>query len=666
MTGSSPFSAEPNISPILPDSRDAYQRQLVWMRTAAEIASLALTAQSLDELLQQTVSLITQRFAYYQTSIFMLDESGQYASVRAVAGNSAEQTQARDLRVVVGSRSVIGWVAAHNQPRIVGDVTQEFFYQKDELLSETRSEAAFPLSRRVVKDGPEGESSPQTLAIMGALDVQHNQENAFDEDAITVLQTIANQIAAAIQNYRLLETTQRNLEEVSELYRASRDMARANKVEDIRDALYRVLRVARYSALLLVIQPGATNAEDQLIPYQPDAEKAGTMHSSFASGLPADLPMVNLLGVEASLRQSGKDLETKDASGSVNTAGESTASESTASESTAGENTAGESGLPFVDCQVIDLGKGDAATAAPALPGDLGAFARHLGFVSAAFIPVAQLGRLVMLFVLGSAQENLTADSMQTFVGLADLCKTALERVYTMQIMEKRLTSLQTLSAISQAVSVQTDLNELYAVIHNEVRKLMGEVSFFIAIYELTENLIQVPYLFEMGAQQPRQLPAFALGEGMTSIVINTRQPLMLVEDTERRSLEMGAKLVGAPAKSWLGVPLLVAGEVTGAIVIQDLYQERRFDEDDLRLMVTLAAQVAVTVRNARLLEKTHHQAERERILNEITSQIRASSDAQTILQTTTREVARMLGARRARLVLSPEEEQQFDIEDGL
>lgn len=136
MTGSSPFSAEPNISPILPDSRDAYQRQLVWMRTAAEIASLALTAQSLDELLQQTVSLITQRFAYYQTSIFMLDESGQYASVRAVAGNSAEQTQARDLRVVVGSRSVIGWVAAHNQPRIVGDVTQEFFYQKDELLSE--------------------------------------------------------------------------------------------------------------------------------------------------------------------------------------------------------------------------------------------------------------------------------------------------------------------------------------------------------------------------------------------------------------------------------------------------------------------------------------------------------------------------------------------------
>jgi len=106
-------------------------------------------------------------------------------------------------------------------------------------------------------------------------------------------------------------------------------------------------------------------------------------------------------------------------------------------------------------------------------------------------------------------------------------------------------------------------------------------------------------------------------------------------------------------------VPLLVAGDVIGAIVIQDPYQERRFDEDDLRLMVTLASQVAVAIRNARLLESTHRQAERERALNEITAQIRSSGSAQKILQTATEEVARLLGASRARMVLKTGEESQ-------
>lgn len=110
-----------------------------------------------------------------------------------------------------------------------------------------------------------------------------------------------------------------------------------------------------------------------------------------------------------------------------------------------------------------------------------------------------------------------------------------------------------------------------------------------------------------------------------------------------------------------MGVPMLVAGEVTGAIVVQDLFLEHRFDEGDLQLMVTLASQVAVTVRYVSLLTNAHRQAERERTLNEITAQIRASSDAQKILQTAAREVARVVGARRTRLVISPADEKRIE-----
>jgi len=195
----------------------------------------------------------------------------------------------------------------------------------------------------------------------------------------------------------------------------------------------------------------------------------------------------------------------------------------------------------------------------------------------------------------------------------------------------------------------------LYQVIHQEVRRVMGEVEFLIATYDPAGNTIQIPYMYESGAYQKYE--PFPLGEGLTSFLINTRQPLMLVENTEARAKELGARVLGKPAKSWLGVPLLVAGDVIGAMVVQDLEHELRFDEDDQRMLSTLASQVAVAIRNTRLLESTHNQAERERLLYQISSKIRAASDMQTILETTATELRIALNARRAEIKIGVDEE---------
>jgi GAF domain-containing protein len=183
----------------------------------------------------------------------------------------------------------------------------------------------------------------------------------------------------------------------------------------------------------------------------------------------------------------------------------------------------------------------------------------------------------------------------------------------------------------------------------------MGEVEFLIATYDPAGNTIQIPYMYESGAYQKNE--PFPLGEGLISVLINTRQPLMLVENTEARAKELGARVLGKPAKSWLGVPLLVAGDVIGAMVVQDLEHELRFDEDDQRMLSTLASQVAVAIRNTRLLESTHNQAERERLLYQISSKIRAASDMQTILETTATELRIALNARRAEIKIGVDEE---------
>ncbi|MHA2429353.1 MAG: GAF domain-containing protein, partial [Candidatus Hermodarchaeia archaeon] len=117
---------------------------------------------------------------------------------------------------------------------------------------------------------------------------------------------------------------------------------------------------------------------------------------------------------------------------------------------------------------------------------------------------------------------------------------------------------------------------------------------------------MEIPYLYEGGV--PIHIEPFPIGEGLTSIVVKTKQPLMLVENIEERAKALGARVIGDPAKSWLGLPLLVGGEVVGIIAIQDLINEHRFTEEDLVLLTALAAPIAGAIHSAHLLEEAEQQ----------------------------------------------------------
>jgi GAF domain-containing protein len=217
--------------------------------------------------------------------------------------------------------------------------------------------------------------------------------------------------------------------------------------------------------------------------------------------------------------------------------------------------------------------------------------------------------------------------------------------------LQRRLIALQSLATISQAISGVTDLDDLFDSIHEQITKVVGDVDLAIALYDPKTDMISIPYAQE--ADQKIALEPFPLGQGLTSILIRTQQPLLLVEDTERRARELGAKITGAPAKSWLGVPLIVSGEVLGAILLQDIEHEQRFNEDDLRLITTLASQVAITIRNARLLQESNLRAERERIVSDITSKIWSSPNVDSIARNALQELSRSLQVSEGSIFLT-------------
>lgn len=233
---------------------------------------------------------------------------------------------------------------------------------------------------------------------------------------------------------------------------------------------------------------------------------------------------------------------------------------------------------------------------------------RARGCTQAAFLPVINVVEVIGVFVIGGREgQTLDEDSLQTFISLADLLPIAYDKVKSTRAVQQRLRELETIASTGLSISTANDINTLYRIIHENLRQVIGEVEFLIATYDVGTNTIRIPYFYEHG--QLVQLEAFPMGDGLVSLLIRTQQPLMLVEDTERRARALGARVVGQAAKSWLGCPLIVSGNPIGALVIQDLEHEHRFTQDDLRLLTSLSVQVAGAIYNARLLEETRLRA---------------------------------------------------------
>jgi GAF domain-containing protein len=144
--------------------------------------------------------MIRRHFGFYHVGIFLLDEAGQYAVLRMATGEAGRQLLEQRHRLRVGKSGIVGYVASTGEPRIALDVGTDAVHFRNPLLPETRSEMALPLriGRRV----------------NGVLDVQSQEEAAFDNEDVSILQTIADQLAVAIENARLLQEMQQTMREL--------------------------------------------------------------------------------------------------------------------------------------------------------------------------------------------------------------------------------------------------------------------------------------------------------------------------------------------------------------------------------------------------------------------------------------------------------------------
>ncbi len=203
----------------LQEANYALQRRAIQLEASAEVSRSIISIFNVDELLRRAVNLIRDRFGFYHAGIFLIDETGEWAVLREATGEAGAQMKAQGHRLQVAETSMVGWTALHRKPRIALDVGKDAVRFANPLLPYTRSEMTLPL----MVGG----------RLLGVLNVQSTEEAAFDEDDIRALQSMADQLAIAIENARRLSEEAAILEATSPIYRLSRRLGTAATVEDV-------------------------------------------------------------------------------------------------------------------------------------------------------------------------------------------------------------------------------------------------------------------------------------------------------------------------------------------------------------------------------------------------------------------------------------------------
>jgi len=186
------------------------EHRAIQLRATADVGRAITSVRNLSELLQQTAILINERFGYYHVGIFLLDERKEYAILSASNSEGGRKMLENNHQLKVGETGIVGYVTENAKARIALDVGQDAVFFDNSYLPSTRSEMALPL----IASGK----------ILGALDVQSTESQAFTQDDVTTLQTLADQIAVAIQNVNSLAETEKALEAARQVYgEVSRD-----------------------------------------------------------------------------------------------------------------------------------------------------------------------------------------------------------------------------------------------------------------------------------------------------------------------------------------------------------------------------------------------------------------------------------------------------------
>ena len=650
------------------------ERRTLQLQAAAEVARAAAAVLDIEELMRTTVEHVSERFGFYHAGVFLVDEAREYAVLRAASSEGGRRMLERGHKLRVGEVGIVGYVAGTGEARIALDVGADAVFFDNPDLPGTRSEMSLPLRVRG--------------KIIGVLDVQSTEPAAFSDEDVATLGTMADQLAMAIENARLLRETQERLREISHLYgeHSAVALARLTSAEYPLGYIYDRVGVVPMEKLPapafdLALQRGETVAltrseaaeamlttplklRDQVIgaigleeidKARPWTEEEVALVESVSDQVALALESASLFE-EARIR--AEELAVLNELGQALTARlnvEEVLKEAYRQASHLVDTSnffialyyADRDELAFVvDAREGKLKKHDAAR--PMGHGFTDYVVRNRAPVIihenplqwAAERGVEIHGRIPMSWMavpLMAGGQVLGVMSTMDFT--------------TTHAYDEHARDLLTAIASQTAIALQNarlfeearSRAERLAVI-NRIARAAGAIlhldDLMETVYQEIAPAFQADTFFIALCDKEteeldfrfvvdegvRESPGRVPLSGLTSLVVAEKKPL-IIRDLEQEQDRLPEPVLvgrGKLSVSWLGVPMLIGERVIGVISVQS-YRPHAWDEEDEQLLFTIADQVAVALENARLFQKAVETAERLAEMDRLKTQFLAN-----------------------------------------
>lgn len=583
---------------VLVEQVEQRARQLQAASAVAEAASSILDP---DALIQEVVNLVQQRFDLYYAGLFLVDEvgtwtgePGKWAVLRAGTGAPGREMLTQGHKLEIGGASMIGACLAYKEARIALDVGEEAVRFDNPHLPETHSEMALPLIGR-------GQA-------IGALTIQSSRMNAFSQEDITVLQTMASQLATAIENVRLLAETQRRTQELLVLNDLSQRLAAHLDVDGIVQEVY-------HGASLLLPAPylhvALYAAEKQTFTLPLYAEN-GRVHSGAAQIYSADSGLVGHI-----IRNRLPVLIREDIPGWL-----------------ARHN---------IELTAVGAGKMPQSwLGVPILLGD-----RVLGAIVVQSVTQARL------------YNEHDRDLLTSIAGHAAI---ALENARLLQRTQETLRETQLLYRASRALIASENPREALRDVVEQVVQAISAHRVMLLVLDTEAQTVEDFLVAGPGKAEAQPLTYTELQQGLTGWVL--RQKEVALSPKGQRDSRESAPVRRRRAAEGVGAvvvtPLLYRGQVLGTLTAINQMEQPDFTEQDVELMTALANQAAAALANARLLEQTRLTLRETEALYRASQALVAFADVRAATQAVSDIAREALEAQQVLLLTFDMEQQEL------
>jgi diguanylate cyclase (GGDEF)-like protein len=181
-------------------------------------------------------------------------------------------------------------------------------------------------------------------------------------------------------------------------------------------------------------------------------------------------------------------------------------------------------------------------------------------------------------------------------------------------ILNQNMLRLVSLNEISKSITSTISLDKLWMVIYKETSKYLNTKNFTIAIYDKRKKEIEFVFTVENNKKTKPEIRKFS--NGFTEHIIKTRKPILITSYDLALEKKLKIQGIGKNPRSWLGVPIIFENNVIGVIIVQDYENTNSYNEVDQKMLMNIASQAAIAIKNAKLYKKTQDLAVHDGLTN--------------------------------------------------